>query len=268
MKKLKDKKILIKLGGSVLGNNEKMINICIDIKNLKNAGADVVVVHGGGKNITKALNVYSLETLFVDGLRVTPKDHVEILQMTLYLLNKKISKVFSNIGLKGVGVSGEDSSLLICNFYDKQKYGYVGLIKKINSDAITKMLSQDLIPIVATVGITENFETVNINADDVAAELAKELDVDELIYLTDQDGVFCSNGGLISQLSSANIDTLINEDTAIGGMKIKLNSIKPLLENQKRSITILNGTSENILIEKVLLGKKNIGTTCVFEEKL
>lgn len=265
MKKLANKKILIKLGGSVLEDEQVMKNLCHDIKNLKNEGAEIIIVHGGGKFITKCLNEQNMKTCFMDGLRVTPKEHMDILQMALYKVNKKISKAFSSISLEGVGISGEDSNLLTCDFIDKNKYGYVGEIKDVNPTVIFKLLSQSLIPIVATVSLTDKFESVNVNADNVAAELAIICDVDQLIYLTDQHGVLDNYGNLIPSLSVKDIKELIDQKIVAGGMSIKLNSIKDFLNCSKKTITILNGNEEKILTRKLLLkGGNSLGTTCMF----
>lgn len=267
MKKLANKKILIKIGGSVLEDKQVIKNLCNDIKNLKNAGAEIIIVHGGGNFVTKCLQERNFETNFLDGLRVTPKDHIEIIQMALYKVNKKLSQVFSSIKLGGIGISGEDSNLLTCNLIDKEKYGYVGLVTEVDPTIIFKVLSQGLIPIVASICLTEQFESVNVNADNVAAELAIICDVDELIYLTDKNGVLDKNGNSISSLTVKDIEELIKDKTAVGGMCTKLNSIKNFLNCSKKTISILNGNQEKNLTNKLILKKENIGTTCIFGER-
>ncbi|WP_150463539.1 acetylglutamate kinase [Francisella sp. XLW-1] len=264
MKELANKRILIKLGGSVLEDEKVMKNLCIDIKNLKEAGAEIIIVHGGGKFITKCLEKHNVQTKFLDGLRVTPKEHMEIIQMALYRVNKKLSQVFSSINLDGISISGEDSNLITCSLIDKDKYGYVGLVKDVDPTVILKSLPQGVIPIVATICLTDKFESVNVNADNVASELAIICDVDELIYITDQNGVLDNNGNLIKSLSVKDISKLIESKTAIGGMSIKLDSIKNFLNCSKKTISILNGNQEKILTKKILFNAEELGTTCVF----
>ncbi|QLE79447.1 acetylglutamate kinase [Francisella sp. Scap27] len=265
MKKLNNKRILIKLGGSILEDNQVMKNLCRDVRRLKDEGAQVILVHGGGKYITKTLHQHNLKTNFLEGLRVTPKEHMELIQMALYMVNKKITKTFSSISLEGVGISGEDSNLLTSNFIDKDKYGYVGSIKEINPSIILKTLAQGLVPIVSTISLTDTYESVNVNADNVASEMAIICDVDELIYLTDQEGVLDKSGKLIPNLVTKDIEELTVNKTVIGGMGIKLNSVKSFLNCSKKNITILNGKQEEILLNKFIKeGEGNYGTTCRF----
>jgi acetylglutamate kinase len=262
---MKNKRILIKLGGSVLESKENIQSVCEDIKELKNANIDVIIVHGGGKFITKCLEQIGMTSTFLNGYRVSPKESMTFIQMALYSVNKKLSKTFSSIGINAVGISGEDSNLFNCSFLDKQKYGYVGTISAVNMKVISKLLAQQLTPVVATIGTTQDFESVNINADDVAMKLAIACDADEVIFLTDQDGVYDENKKIFAELSVTKIQELIDTKVAINGMKVKLNSISEILEKSKKSITILSGKKQGLLTKKILLGQ-TFGTTCIYEE--
>ena len=241
-----------------------MKSLSSDIKSLKNAGAGVIIVHGGGKAISSSLALHGLKTNFIDGMRVTPKEHIELIQKELYMVNKKITKSLSGFNLDSIGISGEDSKLLICDFLNKEKYGYVGDIKEINSSLLLKALAEGFIPVIATVGVTEDLESVNINADSVASEVAKACDVDELIYLTDQQGVLDHKGDIMSVLATKDIEKIISDGIAIDGMLIKLNSITAYLESSKKNVNILDGNEKNILTQKFLLQKKVVGTNCMW----
>lgn len=259
------RKILIKLGGSVLENPQNMQNICRDIKELRDANIDIIIVHGGGKLITSCLEKNNIKSTFINGYRVSQMQDISTIQMALYNINKDLSKTFSSINVDAIGISGEDCNLLCCNFLDKDKYGYVGSITAVNTKVISKLLEQQLMPVVATIGVTDDYASVNINADDVASQLAIACEVDKVVFLTDQEGVYDENNKIFTNISMLKIRDIIDTKVATGGMKVKLENICELLEETKKTITILNGKEKGLLTKKFILGQ-NLGTTCVYKE--
>jgi acetylglutamate kinase len=202
-----------------------------------------------------------------DTINITAKftqgEHMPTIQMAMYSINKELSKTFSSININAIGMSGEDCNLLCCDFLDKNKYGYVGSITSVNTKVVSKLLKQQLIPVIATIGITNDYESVNINADDVATQLAIACDVDNVVFLTDQEGVYDENNKIFTKISMLKIRDLIDTKVATGGMKVKLKNISELLEKTKKSITILSGKEKGLLTKKIILGQ-NFGTTCVY----
>ena len=241
-----------------------MQNICHDIKELRDANIDVIVVHGGGKFITSCLEKLNVKSTFVDGYRVSQEKDISTIQMAMYSINKDLSKTFSSININAIGISGEDCNLLYCDFLDKKKYGYVGSINTVNTKIISKLLKQQLIPVVTTIGITCDYESVNINADDVATQLAIACEVDKVVFLTDQEGVYDENDKIFTNISMLKIRDIIDTKVVTGGMKVKLENISELLEKTKKPITILSGEKKGLLTKKILLGQ-NFGTTCVYK---
>ena len=257
---------LIKLGGSILNSAQLIESLCLDLKLLKQAGINIVIVHGGSKAINQSLSSHDIESTFVEGLRVTSFEAMKIIEMVLCgHVNKVLVRKLNSIGMSAVGFSGADHNMLECDFYSK-KHGYVGLIKSINQKAIAHLLSKEgvsfnAIPVIAPVGVNAEGDPMNVNADDAASHLANALAVEKLIYLTDQEGVYDQRGALYSELSTNDLEGLVHDGTVKDGMLTKVKAILVALKGNLNHVHILNGSERHVLI-KELFTVHGIGTLC------
>lgn len=258
--------VLIKLGGSILHNEELIQSLCDDLKLLKGAGIKIVLVHGGSKAINQALLIHNIESEFIDGLRVTSKEAMKIIEMVLCgHVNSVLVRKLNSIGISAIGLSGADNSMLRCEYFSS-KHGCVGTIKSVNTDPIINVLSQQgmrfsAIPVIAPVGVDYQGNPLNINADWAAYAIGAALQVDKLIYLTDQDGIYDKSGKVISELSEQVLQSMIEDHTVTGGMLAKVNAILAALRSGMNDIHILNGQRRHSLIEE-LFTVHGIGTVC------
>ncbi|WP_367608228.1 acetylglutamate kinase [Legionella sp. W05-934-2] len=260
------KTFLIKLGGSILEENGNLEQICLDLKLLTQAGIHVVIVHGGSKAINQTLQAHGVETTFLDGLRVTSFEAVHLIEMVLCgHVNKQLVRQLNHIGLHATGLSGSDNNMLLCDPYS-QEHGYVGMIKSVNVLPILSLLKEQssvssVIPVIAPMGVNQQGNPMNINADYAACQLAIALNVDKLIYLTDQAGIYDKQGCLISDVSLDELETLIINHTVQGGMLVKCKAIIAALKSHLNHVHILNGNHKHVLLEE-LFTAKGVGTLC------
>ncbi len=263
LEELRGKIIVAKIGGSVLKSEDALRRFAQDIVALKALGAKPIVVHGGGPEINQMLEKVGIEVKFKNGLRITDAPTMEIVLMVLAgKANKTLVKVMNEYGANAVGVSGVDANLFECvkdmTFGD---IGYVGKIVKVNVSFVLDLLSKDYTVVVATVGTGED-GFYNINADVAAACLAKALQAEKLIILTDVDGVIV-NGEVIRHLTVSESQKLIESGVAKDGMLPKLVGVIDAVRDGVKTVHIINGKIDHsILIE--LFGKETIGT--VIEE--
>ena len=258
--------LLIKIGGSILHDEKKIDSLCKDIKTIKDSGFDVVLVHGGSKAIYEALAIHGIPSEFVDGLRVTSAAAIKIIETVLCgQVNLAIVKNLNRLGTNAIGLSGAYQQLLLCD-YHSEIHGFVGEIKSIHTALIHHILSfqnngSNSIPVISTIGVDKEGKALNINADMAAYHIACALGVHQLIYLTDQDGIYNSHGQIVSQLSNHNLQTLIDESIVSGGMLIKAKAVLAALNAGLNHVSILNGNQKNVLLD-VILHKKMAGTLC------
>ena len=186
-----NKIVVVKYGGSAMLDKKLEESVIQDVALLKLVGMQPIIVHGGGKEISKWIGKVGKETEFVDGFRKTDKETMEIAEMVLNRLNKYLVQMIERLGVKAVGISGKDGGLLQV---DQKKpngkdIGYVGDVKKVDTLVIDTLLANDFIPIIAPIGLGEDGETYNINADDAACAIAGALGAEKLAFLTDVEGV-------------------------------------------------------------------------------
>lgn len=261
-----NKTLLIKVGGSILHDEQKILSLCLDIKTIKEAGFQIILVHGGSKAINEALMVHGIQSEFIDGLRVTSAAAVKVIEMVLCgHVNLSIVKKLNSLDVSAIGLSGADQQMLLCDYYS-QAHGFVGEIKAINTAIIHHLLSfentgSSSIPVISTIGVDKKGNALNINADMAACHIANALGVDQLIYLTDQDGIYDSNGNLFAKLTEENLQTLIDESIVSGGMLIKAKAVLASLKVGINQISILNGNQKNVLLD-VIFNEKKVGTLC------
>lgn len=252
--------ILIKAGGSILHEAQKIADLCANIKIIQQAGFKVILVHGGSKAINAALAKHKVPSEFIDGLRVTSKAAIKIIEKVLCEeVNALLVNQLNNLGMEALGVSGAYQQMLLCDYYSKQ-HGFVGEIKAVNTSWIQE-LEANKIPIISTIGVDKEGHPLNVNADMAASHIANALQVHKLIYLTDQEGIYDSKGNLFSDLSAQNLEMLIKKSIVSGGMLVKVQSILTSLKAGLNNILILNGNCKNALLE-VIFNKKKMGTLC------
>lgn len=266
IKKYYGKTVVIKYGGKAMGSNELKESIATDIVLLKFVGINPVVIHGGGPEITAYMDKLEKKVEFVEGLRVTDKETMEIVKMVLVgKINKELVSLINRHGKLAVGVSGEDGLLILAKKHQtasKVDLGHVGDVDMINTDLLERLTGEEYIPVVASVGVDMQGNSYNINADDVAGELAAALKADKLIFLTDVAGIYGSlddQNSLISELSLADCEHMVNQKVLSEGMIPKVRGcVKALRAGVKRA-HIIDGQIKHALLLEVFTDR-GIGT--------
>lgn len=257
IRKLNKKKVVIKYGGNAMINEDLKNSVMDDITLLKFVGINPIVVHGGGPDITEALKTYNIKSEFINGLRVTDKDTVDIAQMVLVgKTNKDIVSRLNHAGGEAIGLCGLDGNLIKCKkLYtevdgEKKDIGYVGDIVSVNSKLIDHLTDDEYIPVIAPIGIDDDGNSYNINADSVAAAVAEALNAEKLIYLTDVRGVLDKDNELIHRIYTDEVDKLIEDETITGGMIPKVTGCKEAVDNGVERVHIVDGRIvHSILLE-------------------
>ena len=258
IRKFYGKTIVIKYGGSAQIDERLKESFAIDILMLYMIGLKPVIVHGGGKRITEILTALNVKTEFKDGVRVTTEESIKIAEMVLSgEINKEIVNMLNQHGAKAIGINGKDMSFMKA----KSLVGYTGEITSIDGVFINKLLSENLIPVIAPIatGNSATHPGYNINADTAASEIAVAIDAKRVIFLTDTPGVLDKNKNLISSLTKDEIEKLKNDGTIAGGMIPKVDAALTAVERGVEKAHIIDGRIEHsILLE--LLTSEGIGT--------
>lgn len=242
---------VIKFGGSVMVDTILKENFAADIVLLKYVGINPIVVHGGGKEISKWLKKIGKESVFIDGLRVTDEETMEVTEMVLSgKINSELVSLINRKGGKAVGLCGKDANFFtakkICS-KDGQDLGYVGEIESTDSTLVQVLSSQGYIPVVSSVAENIEGETLNLNADYAAASVASSLSALKLIYLTDVQGIFIENK-LQSDLSLSDAKKLLNHLEIKGGMLPKLERSIKAIEDGVSHVHIINGSILHVVL--------------------
>ena len=253
-------------------NDELKKSVIEDVVLLKFVGLNPVLVHGGGPDISNALKTYHVESKFINGLRVTDEDTMHIAQMVLVgKTNKEIVSLLNAKGGKAIGLCGLDGKLIECKklytYVDgkEEDIGFVGEVEKINTKVIKLLTDDEYIPVIAPVGVDGNGQSYNINADTVAAEVAKALKAEKLIYLTDVDGVKDKEGEVMPVIPTDEVDGYIEKGVISGGMIPKILSCKDAVSHGVKRVHIIDGRIlHSILLE--IFTKKGIGTMITADE--
>lgn len=245
--KLAKKTVVIKYGGNAMCGDDITKTIFEDIAMLKIVGVNPVLVHGGGPEIKAMLERLNIKSEFVNGLRVTDKAAMEVVQMVLCgKLNKDITAAINCMGVKAIGLSGKDADLIrVVKKTDAGvDYGYVGDIVSVNTKLLNLLISDEFIPVISTVGADEHGTGYNINADTAAGEIAGAMNAEKLIYLTDVDGLRRDEKdekSLIHEISKAEVMKMIKEKSITGGMIPKVLSCISALDKGVKRVHIING---------------------------
>lgn len=251
IQKFRGQVFVIKYGGAAQTDEGLKSDFARDIVLLQLVGIKVVIVHGGGKKINSLLDKLNIESHFEDGLRVTNKDTMEVVEMALSgLINKEITSLLVVHGARAVGISGKDDGLLRASAFNLEKYGFVGKIDAVNEAVINALLKEDIIPVIAPIALGANATSYNINADLAASAIAAKLRASKAIFLSDIKGVLDKNGELISKLDEAKIAELKSGGTISGGMIPKLEASLECIKAGAKAVHIIDGrVSHSLLLE-------------------
>lgn len=272
IQKFNNKKVVVKYGGSAMLDETLQSNVIKDVALLKLIGMKPIIVHGGGKEITRWLKKIGHESVFVEGLRVTDEITMEVVEMVLGRVNKSLVQMVEKLGVKAVGINGKDG----CTLKVEKKYvngkdiGYVGSVKEVNTDLIDTLLDDDFVPVIAPIGLDDNYVSYNINADDVACAVATAVGAEKLVFLTDIEGVYADpedKNSLISVLTLEKADELIAGGFVGGGMLPKLKNCVDAVRNGVSRVHILDGRIPHCLLLEFFTNK-GIGTAIIHKEKL
>lgn len=270
------KTLVIKYGGNAMINDELKEKVMQDITLMKYVGIRPVIVHGGGPDITGFLKKVGKQSEFVSGLRVTDEETVEIAEMVLDgKVNSEIVNLLNRRGVRAVGLSGKDAGLIqarkkMATVYEgesakKVDIGYVGEVERIDTGILEDLLENDYIPVIAPIGVGQDGESYNINADYVAAEIAGALNAEKLLLLTDIEGIYKDyhdKGTFISTLTLAEAKKYIKDGTISGGMIPKVEACLCALEAGAGKTHIIDGRLDHSLILEIFTSK-GIGTQVV-----
>ncbi len=268
IQRFSDKTIVIKYGGNAMTDPKLQEGFARDVVLLKLVGMNPVVVHGGGPQINDLLQKVGKKGEFVQGMRVTDEETMDVVEMVLGKVNKDIVNLINRYGGKAVGLTGQDGSfiraqkLLLESTEHPGKMldiGLVGDINKIDPSIITFLDSGDFIPVIAPIGVSPEGETLNINADVVAGKLAEVLRAEKLVLLTNTPGVLDKNGNLMTGLTPRQIDDLVEDGTLSGGMLPKISSALDAARGGVRSVHIIDGRVEHALLLEILTDE-GVGT--------
>ena len=263
--------IVVKYGGSAMSNEELQKNVIKDVTLLKLVGFKPIIVHGGGKEISRWVGKVGKEAQFVGGLRVTDDETMEIAEMVLNKVNKSLVSMVQELGVKAVGISGKDGGLLVCDkkYADGQDIGFVGNITAVNPKVLYDLLEKDFLPIVAPIGLDDQFQTYNINADDAACAIAKAVSAEKLAFLTDIEGLYKDindKSSFISRLTASQAEELIEGGFIGGGMLPKLANCTEAIREGVSRVHILDGRIPHCLLLEIFTNHC-VGTAIVADHE-
>ena len=263
--------IVVKYGGSAMIDEELKKHVIQDVTLLKLVGFKPIIVHGGGKEISRWVEKTGMQPEFVNGLRKTDAATMEIAEMVLNKVNKSLVQMVEELGVNAIGISGKDGGLLRVEkkYSDGQDIGYVGEITEVNPKILEDLLERDFLPIVCPIGMDANYETYNINADDAACAIAQAVQAEKLAFLTDIEGVYkdpADKSTLISELTVSEARELIADGFIGGGMLPKLNNCMEAIEKGVSRVHILDGRIAHCLLLEIFTNK-GIGTAILDDKE-
>ncbi len=268
MQNYNKKNITIKLGGAAMGDKGLSTSFAKDIVLLKQVGINPLIVHGGGPRIKEMLGKLRVKTTKIDGLRITDKKSIPIIEMVLSgSINKEIVMEINKEGGRAIGLSGKDALLVKTSKLKKTEqksskkkdFGYVGKPEKINKDFLEWCIDSNFIPIISPIGYGKNFETFNINADTMAGHIAPEIKSERLILLSDIKGVIDKKGNLLTQISIEEAEKLIKNGTITDGMIPKVETCIHAVKKGVKAAVILDGKLPHALLLEIFT-EHGVGT--------
>ena len=264
IRRFRGQTVVVKYGGNAMGDGEQrdLARFAEDVALLHSVGIKVVVVHGGGPQIASMLTKLGMESRFVDGLRVTDADTLDVVRMVLVgKVNRDIVSAVNTHGPIAVGVSGEDGSLLQVT-QAHPELGYVGDVHEVGTGVLDRLLAQDLVPVVATIGVDEGGQSYNINADTAAGAIAEALGAAKLVYLTDIDGIrrdVDDPASRISSITAGDLQALVADGTVTAGMIPKVASSIVAVKGGVGHAHILDGRVAHALLLEIFTDE-GVGT--------
>jgi len=267
IKKFYGKKVVIKYGGSAMEHGKIKKAIMQDIVFMKYVGMNPIIIHGGGNAITEALKKMGKKSQFVDGLRVTDKETIQVVEQVLVeRVNKEIVSLINESGGNALGINGKSESLIMAAKLKANKdLGFVGQIIRIQPEKLDELCNQGIIPVIAPLGLGENGETYNINADTAASEIAAALKAQKLVLLTDVPGILKDKSdveSIMSTLKISEIKVLKKRGIITGGMIPKIHACEKALEAGVRKSHIIDGRILHSLLLEIFTDK-GIGTELI-----
>jgi acetylglutamate kinase len=256
--------IVIKYGGSAMLDEGLKESVIQDATLLKLVGFKPIIVHGGGKEISKWVRAAGKEPEFKNGLRVTDAETMEVAEMVLNRVNKTLVQKVEKLGVHAVGISGEDGGLLKVKkkYANGEDIGFVGDVTEVNAKILYDLLEKDFLPIVCPIGLGDDYQSYNINADDAACAIAKAVNAEKLAFLTDVEGLykdFNDKNSLISEMTATEAKELINSGMIGGGMLPKLSNCINAIDEGVSRVHILDGRIPHCLLLEIFTNK-GIGT--------
>ncbi len=263
--------IVVKYGGSAMLDENLQKSVIQDVTLLKLVGFKPIIVHGGGKEISKWVGKVGMEAHFINGLRVTDAPTMEIAEMVLNKVNKSLVQMVQELGVNAIGISGKDGGLLKVEkkLSDGQDIGFVGNITEVNPKILYDLLEKDFLPIVCPIGMDEAYQSYNINADDAACAIAKAMEAEKLAFLTDIEGVYKDpedKSTLISELKVQEARDLITDGFIGGGMLPKLQNCIDAIQEGVSRVHILDGRIAHCLLLEIFTNK-GIGTAIIGDKE-
>ena len=264
-----NKIVVVKYGGSAMLDEELKKNVIQDVALLRLVGMHPVIVHGGGKEISKWVTMMGKEPEFVNGLRVTDADTMGVAEMVLNKVNKSLVQFLEENGVKAVGLTGKDGGMLKVEkkYVDGQDIGFVGNITKVDTKIIDTLIENGYVPVIAPIGMDETYQAYNINADDAACAIAEALGAEKLAFLTDIEGVYKDPkdpSTLMSVLTLDDAEQLIADGYIGGGMLPKLRNCIDAVKSGVSRVHILDGRKAHCLLLEFFT-QKGVGTAIVNE---
>ena len=271
IQKFNNKVVVVKYGGSAMLDENLQLNVIKDVALLKLVGMRPIIVHGGGKEISKWVGLLGKEPKFVQGLRVTDAETMEVAEMVLGKVNKNLVQILEKIGVKAAGICGKDGATLQVEkkMVNGEDIGFVGNITGVDTHLIDTLLANDYIPIIAPIGMDKKFQSYNINADDAACAIAMAVGAEKLAFLTDIEGVYANpedKSSLISVLTLDKANGLMDSGFIGGGMLPKLRNCIEAVKEGVAGVHILDGRIPHALLLEFFTDK-GIGTAIYDENK-
>lgn len=256
--------IVVKYGGSAMVDEELKARVIQDVTLLKLVGFKPIIVHGGGKEISHWVGKVGMKPEFKNGLRVTDEATMELAEMVLGKVNKSLVQLVESLGVRAIGISGKDGRLLSVKkkYANGEDIGFVGDVTNVNADILYDLLEKDFLPIICPVGLDDDNNTYNINADDAACAIAKAMKAEKLAFLTDIEGVYKDpqdSSTLISELTVSEAHKLVGDGYIGGGMLPKINNCIEAIESGVSRVHILDGRIPHCLLLEIFTNK-GIGT--------
>jgi len=257
IQKYSGKIVVIKYGGNAMISNEKKYSVLRDVVLLKLVGINPVIVHGGGPDISIAMKKARIKPEFVNGLRVTDKKTITIVEKELEKINRQLVAMIKKLGGKAIQMSGKDNRLIVVKKKDN-KLGYVGDITRVNTNVIKSLIKDSYIPVISPIGVGPKNETYNINADSAAASIAAALKAEKLTMMTDVEGIMIK-GKFVSSVDVSKLDNMIKKGVLHGGMVPKVKACRYAVKKGVKKAHLINGTTPHAILLEIFTDK-GVGT--------